>query len=83
MTRRRLWTTFCIVQLVGAIGATVGMMWSFYFALAGMVLLLPGYFVAYAFLHKVSAVGIWVPLAGSAIAIPVNAALWYAYSRKG
>lgn len=82
MTRRRLWTTFCIVQLLGAIGATVGMMWNFYFAIAGMVLLLPGYLVAYAFLRKVSAVSIWVPLAGLAIAIPLNAAFWYAYSRK-
>jgi hypothetical protein len=82
MTRRRLWTTFCIVQLLGVIGATVGLMWNFYFAIAGMVMLLPGYLMAYAFLHKVSAVAIWVPLAGLAIAIPVNAAFWYAYSRK-
>ena len=82
MTRRRLWTTFCVVQLLGAIGATVGVMWNFYFAIAGMVLLLPGYLVAYALLRKVSAVAIWVPLAGLAIAIPLNAAFWYAYSRK-
>jgi hypothetical protein len=40
------------------------MMWNFYFEIAGMVLLLPGYLVAYAFLRKVSAAAIWVPLAG-------------------
>jgi UPF0716 family protein affecting phage T7 exclusion len=82
MTRKGLWTTFCIVQLLGAMGATAGMMWNFYFAIAGMVLLLPGYLVAYAFLRKVSAEAVWVPLAGLAIAIPLNAAFWYAYSRK-
>ncbi len=82
MTRRRLWTTFCIVQLLGAIGATVGVMWNFYFAITGMILLFPGYVVAYVFLRKVSPVAIWVPLAGLAIAIPLNAAFWYAYSRK-
>ena len=82
MTRRRLWTTFCIVQLLGAIGATAGVMWNFYFAIAGMICLLPGYLVAYAFLRKVSLVSIWMPLAGLAIAIPVNAAFWYAFSRK-
>ena len=70
------------MQLLGAMGATAGMMWHFYFGIAGMVLLLPGYLVAYAFLHKVSAEAGWVPLAGLAIAIPLNAAFWYAYSRK-
>jgi hypothetical protein len=57
-------------------------MWNFYFAIAGMIFLLPGYLVAYAFLHKVSLVSIWMPLAGLAVAIPVNAAFWYVFSRK-
>lgn len=82
MTRRTLWMTFCVVQLLGAIGATVGVMWNFYFAIAGMFLLLPGYLVAYAFLRKVSSVSVLVLLAGLAVAIPLNAAFWYGYSRK-
>ena len=82
MTRRRLWATFFVVQSLGAIGATVGVMWNFYFAVAGMILLLPGYLVAGAFLRKVSAVALWVPLTGLAIAIPINAAFWYAFTRK-
>ena len=73
---------FGVVQLVGAIGATVGIVWNFHFAIVGMICLLPGYLVAYAFLRKVPIVSIWRPLAGLAIAVPVNALFWYAYSRK-
>jgi len=57
-------------------------MWNFYFGILGMILLCPGYLVAYAFLRKITATALWVPLVGLAIAIPVNAAFWYAYSRK-
>jgi len=82
MTRKTLWVTFCIVQTIGAIGATVGIMWNFYFAIVGIICLLPGYLVAYAVLRRVPLVSIWLPLAGLAVAIPVNAAFWYVYSRK-
>ena len=85
MKRERLWLVFAVVQGIGAIGATVGMMWNFYFAIIGMICLLPGYLVAYAFLRKTSLAStdtIWAPLAGLALAIPVNALFWYAYSRK-
>jgi hypothetical protein len=82
VTRKRLWTTFGIVQTVGAIGATVGVLWNFYIAIAGMICLLPGYLVAYAFLRRAPLVSIWMPLAGLAVAIPVNAAFWYVFSLK-
>jgi hypothetical protein len=82
MKQKRVWIVFGIVQLVGAIGATVGIAWNFYFAILGMVCLLPGYLLAYAFLRKWSANSIWVPLAGLAVAIPVNALFWYVYSRE-
>jgi len=82
MKRRQLWAIFTIVQLAGAIGATVGIMWSFFLSIVGSICLLPGLLVAYAFLRKWSANSIWVPLAGLAIAIPVNALFWYVYSRK-
>jgi len=57
-------------------------MWNFYFAIVGMLCLLPGYLVSYAFLHRLPIDTIWLPVAGLAVAIPINAALWYAFSRK-
>jgi hypothetical protein len=62
--------------------ATVGVLWNFYLAITGMILLFPGHVVAYVLLRKISPATIWGPLAGLAIAIPLNAAFWYAFSRK-
>ncbi len=79
---KRLWISFGMVQALGAVLATAGVFLGFWPAIIGVVLLFPGYLVAYAFMRKVTATALWVPLVGFLIVIPVNAAFWYVYSGK-
>jgi ascorbate-specific PTS system EIIC-type component UlaA len=75
MTRKNLWTRFWAFQIIGTFAAITGVN---YMAITGKTCLLPGYLVAWAVLRKFPFVSTWLYVA---VAIPVNGAIWYIYSR--